>query len=301
MTIIVKQLHTFTGHKDSIYAMSGDSNSQTFYTGGGDGYIVAWDLQNQEDGVLFAKLETAVYTLLKPANVHYLIAGTANGIVYIFDTKNKELIRTIQTHPTAIFDMVLIGDKLYISGFDGNIVVIHIETFGIVQRIKISNKSVRKLLYQAHSNELICACSNAYIYILPLDHLDDVSRLDGHENSIFALTINELNDQLITGGRDAKIRIYNPLDKLEIKTLDAHLLHIKDLIFVPNLGIYISSSMDKTIKLWDAESDELLKVIDKPKFFAHSSSVNKLLMLTEHILLSASDDKTVMTWEISRT
>jgi WD40 repeat protein len=56
--------------------------------------------------------------------------------------------------------------------------------------------------------------------------------------------------------------------------------------------------MDKTIKIWDAKTFTLLKVIDKVRNQSHSTSVNKLLWLDNQNLASVSDDKMSMLWEV---
>ena len=57
--------------------------------------------------------------------------------------------------------------------------------------------------------------------------------------------------------------------------------------------------MDKSIKVWDAESEKLLKVIDKSRHAGHGTSVNKLLWSDYNDqLISASDDRQISVWDI---
>jgi WD40 repeat protein len=100
----------------------------------------------------------------------------------------------------------------------------------------------------------------------------------------------------VTGGRGATLHFLNNSNsEIQIK---AHLLHIHSLSLHPEQNLLLSSSMDKTIKLWDFENKTLLKVIDKEKYNGHTSSVNKILWFDRNRFISCSDDRTIKCFEI---
>ncbi|MFM8834779.1 MAG: WD40 repeat domain-containing protein, partial [Cytophagales bacterium] len=52
------------------------------------------------------------------------------------------------------------------------------------------------------------------------------------------------------------------------------------------------------IKIWDANTLQLLKVIDKARHAGHGTSVNKLWWSShQQQLVSASDDRSISVWE----
>ena len=58
--------------------------------------------------------------------------------------------------------------------------------------------------------------------------------------------------------------------------------------------------MDKSIKVWDAETFQLLKVIDKARHAGHGTSVNRLLWTNHNnLLVSASDDRSISIWDLT--
>ncbi len=299
MSIKVEKIKDYNGHKDSIYGLCKGIKPDTFISGGGDGYIVEWDTNSHSDGKLIARIEGSVYTLYTETEKPYLYVGTAKGDLYIFDLQQVTLLYTLPLHIGGIFDILKIGQYLYVAGADGIISVLNYHDFSIHQKIKVSDKSIRKIIHDTTTNTLFAGCSDAYIYKLPLDHLYQVTRIEGHENSIFALLLNPINHHLLSGGRDAQLHIYDLEKQIELEKIAAHLLHIKDIIYIPKFELLASSSMDKSIKLWDAHTYTLLKVLDKPKYIAHSSSINKLLMIQDETLLSVSDDKNIIAWKLS--
>ena len=75
---------------------------------------------------------------------------------------------------------------------------------------------------------------------------------------------------------------------------------INHLVFSADGKHFVTCSMDKSIKVWDAETFHLLKVIDKARHAGHGTSVNKVLWTNfNNLLLSASDDRSISIWDIN--
>jgi WD40 repeat protein len=80
----------------------------------------------------------------------------------------------------------------------------------------------------------------------------------------------------------------------------AHMFAINHLAFSRDNKHFVTCSMDKSIKVWDAENLKLLKVIDRSRHAGHGTSVNRVLWMNyKDQLLSASDDRTISVWNIN--
>jgi WD40 repeat protein len=86
-----------------------------------------------------------------------------------------------------------------------------------------------------------------------------------------------------------------------IKSIPAHNWAIYDIVFSPDATLFATASRDKTVKIWDAKTYQVLKRITKLNFEAHTHSVNKLIWSTyRNYLVSVGDDKMVMIREVNR-
>jgi WD40 repeat protein len=79
----------------------------------------------------------------------------------------------------------------------------------------------------------------------------------------------------------------------------AHIQAINSLVLSPCARYVATGSMDKTIKIWDSATLQLLKVIDYPRYGGHKHSINTLIWSTyKDLLVSGSDDKQISVWKI---
>ncbi len=124
-------------------------------------------------------------------------------------------------------------------------------------------------------------------------------RLKAHDNSVFTVQYSPDDQFLITGGRDAHLKVWDVQNGYElIQDIPAHMFAINDIVFRKDGAYLATASMDKSVKLWDATSFRLVRVVDRARHAGHATSINKLLWMgTNDLLVSASDDRMISVWE----
>ena len=260
-----------------------------FLSAGGDGMLIAWDPEQPAQGVLKARIPEPVYSIMQLPGSGTLLAGSASGKLYAILPEGP---RVFEAHLKGIFALHAQKEGFLTTGGDG--MLLHWNfNFEILGRYKISGASLRCLF---RSGELwFIGSSDHSIYALN-NSFREVEKLEGHRNTVFAVCQID-KDRLVSGGRDARLCIWD-LNHLELlESIDAHNLHIHALSMNESAGILASGSMDKGIRLWSSPGMELIKVLDK-KYEGHNSSVNSLLWLDENTLISASDDRNIIAWSL---
>ncbi len=81
----------------------------------------------------------------------------------------------------------------------------------------------------------------------------------------------------------------------EVHAVPAHEYQAKSLSY--NGKTLLSSSMDKTIKVWNDNLD-LLKVIDLERNAGHTNCINKVEWLDDEHFVSCSDDRSLILWKV---
>ena len=276
--IEVTKVAHLQGHKGAIYDFVVDKETEIVYTAGADGLVVAWQA-NHPNGTSILQTGEPLYSIDLTNNV--LRVGSQNGIIYTIDLKNKSLINSDKKHSGGVFFI----NETISGGEDGDFV-------GDSSRLSLSKDSLRCLLETP--SEWIIGSSDFTIYRIRKDGLSVVARLEGHTNSVFAIELLDKNT-LVSTGRDALIKVWDLTINKEIHSVPAHLYQAKSLAF--NGDLLLSSSMDKTIKVWN-DKLELLKVIDFERNESHTNCINKVVRLDENRFVSGSDDRSLIFWQV---
>lgn len=297
--INARRLQVFTGHTGSLYAIALNPQNEKIYTSGGDGLVVEWDWKVPGKGVLVAKVEEPVYSLFWEEMNGNLWIGTASGKVHVIDLAQKKEIKLFESHAQGVFDFKLFSGFLVSAGGDGKLTSYSLENSSIINQNKLSEKSLRCLAVSPDNGSLAAGSSDHHIYILR-DNLEVVNhKFTTHQNSVFSLSYSPDGQYLLSGGRDAMLNIcLVEKDNKLVKSIAAHNLHVHHIAVKEGHKFFLTSSMDKTIKIWAWQDFELVRVMDKIRHEAHVNSINKVLWINNHVFASISDDKSVMIWEL---
>lgn len=295
--INARRVAVFSGHTGSIYGLAVDPFTGNIYSGGGEGYLICWNKERPNEGQLMAKAGNPIYSLMfDGVNIW---VGTSIGAIYLINAVTKTEVKSFSLGTSGIYAMVQNDGKVYCCDGEGFLTIINHEFLTIKNRVKISEKSLRCLAFHPAATEGIIGASDGNLYRIDREG-EFLGKIEGaHGNSIFSLAFSLEGKKLFTGGRDAHINMWDAFENyLLIQSVPAHNLHVQALLPNEKNNILISSSMDKTIKFWDLNSLELLRVMDFQRHGAHVNSINRLALLTNDEFVSVSDDKKLMIWGI---
>ncbi len=300
MKVNVEKLHTLAGHRDCVYTLQGSSDEGLVFSGSGDGMVVMWDLSNPESGQLIAKLPNSVYALHHHPESDLLIAGHNYDGIHVLDWQNKREIGSLKLTEAAIFDIQSYGPNLLVATGEGKLIKIDAKSLVVTKQVKSSEKSARTISINRIRGEVAVGYSDYSIRVFDLDDLEVKYEWRAHTNSVFTVRYTPDGKSLISGSRDARLKVWDAeAGYLQAAEVVAHLYAINHLDFSPNGKHFVTCSMDKSIKVWDAEKLKLLKVIDRARHAGHGTSVNKVLWTSyQDQLLSASDDRTISVWNL---
>jgi WD40 repeat protein len=296
--IQIEKTDTYSGHIDCIYALSPALDEQEFYTAGGDGMVVKWNLNTPDHGTLITKLENSIYAMkLIPERKLLVICENLKGIRFLDIVSGKE-VANIPLPEYTFFEIEYHKDLLLVATHTGKVLLYHLETLAPIKTLDYSHMSARCIALNVENNEFAVGFSDHSIRIFSLDEFQLKFELKKHTNSVFTLQYDAKGEYLLSAGRDAMINYWDTkAGYLNLKSIPAHLFAINHLQYRPDCKYFATCSMDKSIKIWDAQSLSLLKVIDKSRHAGHGTSINKLLW-KEQALISVSDDRKVYVWKI---
>ncbi len=260
--------------------------------------VVQWDLTAMDQGQLIARVPNSVYALHYLKEQDLLLVGHNYEGIHLIDWRNKKEVASLKCAKGAIFDIKSRGQYVYIGDSSGTLTVVDLKSWRVVSTKKYSEKSLRTIAIHADRNEMALGFSDHKIRIVSLDTLEVLIELNNHSNSVFTMVYNQNSDLVYSAGRDAHLLIWDAMNGYILKEdIIAHMYAINNISFSPDGKHFVTCSMDKSIKIWDANSLRLLKVIDRARHAGHGTSVNNTLWLNDS-LISASDDRTISAWDL---
>ncbi len=300
----VQKISTLTGHRDCVYTLERSGEAHVVFSAAGDGMVVAWDLNDPENGELMAKVSTSVYALRYVPERNLLLIGQNQEGLQVINLQDKAILKSVPLPKVAIFDILYLADlqKVFVAMGNGAVCVLSGETFELQTIIQKSEQSARSLAYNPHTQELAVGYSDNTVRVFDAESLALKHELASHTNSVFTVAYSPDGKLLLTGSRDAHLRVWEVEQGYKERGYTiAHMYTINHITYSPDGLFFASCSMDKSIKIWDAQTFKLLKVIDKVRNASHGTSVNKLFWSAhQNQLVSCSDDRTISVWDIKQ-
>ena len=294
----VAKIATLTGHRDCVYALEGAGEAHRFFSAGGDGQVVEWDLQDPSHGKLIAQVPASVYAIRYRRETDQLWVGQNFEGIHVIDLRKREE-RSIKLTAAAIFDIQFWEDDALVGTADGTLTVVNIPDLAVKKHLRASDKSVRCLALNPLRREVAVGYSDAFVRVFGLDDFRLRHAFEAHTNSVFTLAYSPDYRYLLSGSRDARLNVWDAEPPYAPhQSIVAHTYAINHVVYRPDGRLFATGSMDKSIKVWDAQTFRLLKVIDRARHAGHGTSVNKLWWTThDNQLVSGSDDRTISVWE----
>ena len=298
--IVAEKTAELTGHGNPIFTLELSQKPGILFTGGNDKGLVEWSLKDYSFIKVMFPVQASVYAIHCSAGYPLLFAGLRNGHVLVFDFIEQKVIHALKGHQQPIFDIKSIRrkDELLVASEDGTVSVWNLKTFDRVYSIKVSHDTIRSISITPDEKQAAFGCRDNSVKIYDLEDYTLIKSLHGHTMPVFTVQYSPDGSYLASGSRDAQVKIWDSLTFELIKNIPAHLFAVNHIAFHPSLPYFATASMDKSIKIWGSDDFKLYKVINREKGYAsHLLSVNKLVWNGSQ-LLSVSDDKRVIIWDI---
>ncbi len=292
---ILSKVANLEGHEHPIYALCISQKPHILFSGGGEGAVVEWSLKNLSPIKVMFKTRASIYALHCPSSLPLLISGDRLGQISVFNFIEQKLVFQKQLTSQPIFGLISIELLLYFTSEDGNLRIFDLEKLEIISVIKISDQALRSIAFDGNDTIFLGSKDNR-IYHYSIRNKRVTKSDEEHTLPVFSLSYDLLNNRLLSGSRDAQLKVWH---EGITHNIPAHMYAINSIVIASNKSQYITASMDKSIKVWDANTYDLLAIGDSNRNEGHIKSVNTLAYTSfENYLISAGDDKMIMVWQL---
>jgi len=118
----------------------------------------------------------------------------------------------------------------------------------------------------------------------------------GHKEWVTSLAYSEPSDKIITGGMDSKLCVWDTKGSVKCVDLNGHTGSISQVTCSPHIPIAVSSSYDKSLKVWSLENNSCMNTLINTKL-GHDKAIRTFLW-NNSLVCSGGRDGLVCMWDI---
>ncbi|NOY37431.1 MAG: hypothetical protein GXO83_07625 [Chlorobi bacterium] len=245
----------FNGHSDAVNDVLFLDNYH-FITSGSDGTVRKWDIRSpgNHSGILLND-GTINYFLALSSDKKWLACGTGNqGIILVDLNHPGQPPKSLNDNQGKIKALAFspVSGQLYSAGTDTRIVTWNPET-GIAVEFDAPGSIVNTLAFSPSGEVLAAGTRDGRILLYDPAGGNPPTRFYQEQNNpVHVLTFNHQGNLLLEGNQLGIARIWDLQTKNVLNILRGHTARITDAQFSNNDSLILTSSMDGTIQLWDA-------------------------------------------------
>lgn len=285
-----------TGHSAGIYSLAYDGSF--LYSGSADGFVTRWNLELGIQDKFAIQFNNPVYSICFINENQHLVVGLSTGDLHIFDIANRTEIKYFTQHTQAIFVVSVNAFKkqFYAADAAGNLSIWDSEKLELLVYLPLDCGKIRRMEIFSNGEFVALVSQDGFVRIFDTLLFNEISCFNAHLNGGTAVLLNPRNsNQLLTGGKDALLKIWDWKTGQLIQEIPAHNYVLYDIISIENGESFATCSRDKSIKIWNSTDFSFQQKIDF-KYAGHRHSVNCLLEISPNLFCSGSDDKKIILW-----
>lgn len=291
-----------TGHQNQIFAIENGFFPHTLFTAGNDKGVVEWDLQAGAFKRILCAVSSSVYCLYLIPETAYLAIGLRDGSIMIVDVEAQKLVVRLKVDKGAVFSIKALTHKkeLIAVGEDGQLYVWNLLDFNLIYQFRISETIIRVIAVSANEKQLAFGDKAGYIHLYDAEAYHLMAKVQGHDMPVTSLSFDPESRHLLSGGRDAKLVVWNIADLSQQLSYIPHMFTVYGILFHPTAPFFATVSRDKTFKIWDKDTYGLLKNVSRDKGYeSHHLSINVGIWTADgEYFITGGDDKIVRIWKV---
>ena len=242
----------------------------------------------------------------------YIISGSKDGTIRIWDVKGGNIIGTIYRHFCFKFlrrDSIVVAicpdSKYFVSGGkDGTIKIWNFEKYekpikvfcrrpGFFHRFW-PGSPITSAAISPDGKYIVSGSRDSTIEVWNMEDGKLIRTLRGHEGDVTSVAISPDGKYIVSGSRDSTIKVWNMEDGRLIRTLRGHARSVTSVAISPDGRFIVSGSDDNTIKIWSMEDVRLIKTLS-----GHKGDVTSVAISPDgRYIVSGSEDGTIRVWSV---
>ncbi|NEO89455.1 MAG: protein kinase [Moorea sp. SIO3G5] len=227
---------------------------------------------------------------------NYLVSGSNDHTVKIWNLPKGELVRTLNGHDGNVYSVAITpdGENIASGGDDNTIKIWNLKRGQLKKNLTGHQGFISSVAISSDGKTLVSGSYDQTIKVWNLHTGKLKQTLTGETNWVSSVVISPDGKTLVSGNGGNTIRIWD-LDTGNLKkTLTGHKDSVVSLIISPDGKTLFSSSLDRNIKIWDLTIGELRNTLTGHIYYVHSMAISP----DGKTLVSGSANNTIKVWDL---
>lgn len=285
-----------TGHVGAIYSCV--ATEEYIYSASADKHVVRWSVVDGIQDKFAIKFEHSAYCV-ELVNENLLAVGLSSGGLHFFDLNENKEIKYFTQHKKAVFSIKYnsVKNQIYVGDAEGNFSIWDSNSLELLIYLPLDCGKIRSIAISQDGEFFTISGQDGYVRIFESNYFNEINSFYAHRGGATAVMFHPIDNQkIISGGKDALLKLWDWKNESEIDKIVAHTFGIYDLASINNGKKFLSASRDKNVKVWDSESFIFIERLDY-KSGGHKHSVNAISLINDNEFVSCSDDKKMVIWK----
>jgi WD40 repeat protein len=249
--------HAFKGHTASVKSVVVSPKSNTLYSTGSDGKVLAWNLNDAipTPKTILKNLQGNLCLAISP-NGRMLAVGSDNGVIQIIDLNYPDIAPVQKkAHQGTVYALAFSkdGQQLYSSGSDKSILLWDISLTSSNQIFKETAST--RVLSLSPDGRFLAGGSDDGRLLLWETKTNQLTVLSSEDtNPIYSLAFNNGGTVLASGDVKGGVKLWNPYSHKVIYSFKNHMARVVALTFSPSGDFMASSSYDGSVFIFDTKN-----------------------------------------------
>jgi Tol biopolymer transport system component/energy-coupling factor transporter ATP-binding protein EcfA2 len=289
--------NSLPAHERSVRSLAFVPGSAVFYSSGNDGQILRWDMNGNTKSYRTLIRNTGFNrSMVISHSGRWLACGTTTSGIQLFNLNTANSVPEIlQGHKSWVVALAFTSDSkgLFSASTDKSIIYWDLIAGTNSVFLTFPNTNVKCLAVSPTGRYVFGGTDDGRLLRWNMDTKEQTVLFQSDKNTILAIAINSTGSRIAFVDMNGSLRLLDARSNSVVRTIPAHSVRIMDVKFSPDDRQIATSSMDKTVKIWDVTNfNNLPIIIDKHKTWVLAVAFSP----DGKYLVSSSDDGDIYYW-----
>jgi len=282
------------GHTDWLSRVAFSPDGSFLITASQDKTLKVWETKQWKLLRTLEGHQAKIHSFTFSPSGKFIISADNNGEIIFWKTEDGTIVRQISEFQEAILQMTFLPQTnimLLLMG-DKSIIALDAEKQTIIWQLPAETYQPLCMAISPDGKLLATGAENGVLTFRNPQNGKKIKDIEAHISSINDVVFTPDGNQIITAGKDKRIRLWNKNGE-PIDDFTGHKAPVLALALSADGKQLASASEDKTFRLWDMASKTLIRITE-----AHSFAVTCISFSPDsRYTVTGSEDNTAKIWE----